>query len=276
MAPIFILGCGYTGSRVAGLLLDQGIEVAGSARSVDQLASLVERGLRAVTFDAEDSASLESLNEQLLPGTRVLYSIPTLHGPDGRWEPAAAILDAIGPKLSRVVYLSTTGVYGAASHVDETTVPAPVTVRQQLRLDAERAVSSGPWESLILRPAAIYGPGRGVQVALPAGNYKLVGDGSNFVSRIHVDDLASISEAGLLSDLTGAFPVADDEPCSSSEIARFCADVLGITLLESVSSAEVSETRRSDRRVDGRAIRKHLGVELAYPSYRQGIPASIG
>lgn len=228
-----------------------------------------------MVFDAGDPTSCEALSEQLLPGTRLLYSIPTLHGPDGRWEPAAGILDAIGPQLARVVYLSTTGVYGAASHVDELTEAAPVTDRQQLRLDAEQAASSGPWESLILRPAAIYGPGRGVQVALPAGKYRLVGDGSNFVSRIQVDDLASISAAGLLSDLTGAFPVADDEPCSSREIAGFCAERLGVTLLDSVSSAEVSETRRSDRRVDGRAIRRRLGVELAYPSYRQGIPASL-
>ena len=275
MAPVFILGCGYTGKRVAARLLDQGIDVAGSARSVDSLASLVERGLRAVSFDAEDPTSFEALSEQLLPGTRLLYSIPTLHGPDGRWEPAAAILDAIGSQLARVVYLSTTGVYGAASHVDDSTDAAPMTNRQQLRLEAEQAASSGPWESLVLRPAAIYGPGRGVQVALPAGKYKLVGDGSNFVSRIHVDDLAAISAAGLLSELTGAFPVADDKPCSSREIAEFCADLLEVTLLESVSSADVSETRRSDRRVDGRTIRQHLGVKLAYPSYRQGIPASL-
>ena len=50
---------------------------------------------------------------------------------------------------------------------------------------------------------------------------------------------------------------------------------LGVPLSESVTRTEVSETRRSNRRVDGRAIRRLLGVSLRYPSYRDGIPASL-
>ncbi len=275
MNTIFILGCGYTGSRVAQLLLDRGIEVGGCARSLRGLVELTAQGLHLVAFDVGHPVSLGQLAESLEPGTRLLYSIPTLRGPEGRWEPAAEILAALGHKLTRVVYLSTTGVYGSATRVDETTAPDPATDRQRLRMDAEEAVSAGPWQSLILRPAAIYGPGRGVHVALPAGNYKLVGDGSSFISRIHVDDLAAIATAALLSDLTGAYPVADEEPCSSLEIAEFCASLIGLKSLESVTSEEVSETRRSNRQVDGRAIRELLGVELQYPSYRLGIPASI-
>ena len=275
MDPIFILGCGYTGSRVARLLLDQGMAVGGSARALNSLAALKERGLRPVAFDAADSKDLSRLEASLEPRTRLLYSIPTLTGAEGRWEPARQILEQLGPKLSRVVYLSTTGVYGSAAAVNENTPPKPETKRQELRVDAEQAVLSGPWKSLILRPAAIYGPGRGVQAALPQGKYKLAGDGSNFVSRIHVDDLAAISAAALLSDLTGAYPVADEEPCSSREIAEFCAALLQLGPVESVTSDELTETRRSDRRVGGRAIRKLLGVTLQYPSYRQGVPASI-
>ena len=276
MDPVFILGCGYTGSRVARLLLDQGIEVGGSARSLDSLASLTKRGLGAVAFDAAHSKDLSGLEAALQPRTRLLYSIPTLTGAAGRWEPAREILEALAPKLSRVVYLSTTGVYGSSAAVNENTPPKPETDRQKLRVDAEQAVQAGSWKSLILRPAAIYGPGRGVQAALPEGKYKLAGDGSNFVSRIHVDDLAAISAAALLSDLTGAYPIADEEPCSSREIAEFCAELLQLGPVESVDLEELSETRRSDRRVGGRAIRKLLGVTLQYPSYRQGIPASIG
>ncbi len=275
MDPVFILGCGYTGRRVARLLLDQGVAVSGSARSLGSLAALQERGLRPITFDASDPKGLSRLEASLEPRTRLLYSIPTLKGAEGRWEPARQILEALGPKLSRVVYLSTTGVYGSATSVNENSPPRPETERQKLRVEAEQAVLSGPWKSLILRPAAIYGPGRGVQAALPEGKYKLAGDGSNFVSRIHVDDLAAISAAALLSDLTGAYPVADEEPCSSREIAEFCAELLHLGPVESVDLDDLSETRRSDRRVGGRAIRKMLGLTLQYPSYRQGIPASI-
>ena len=68
---------------------------------------------------------------------------------------------------------------------------------------------------MILRPAAIYGPGRGVHVSMEEGRFRFVGGGDNFVSRIHVDDLAAHVEAALLSDITGAWPVADEHPCTS-------------------------------------------------------------
>ncbi len=247
---IVILGCGFTGRRVAEILLAQGRRVSGTSRHADSLADLAAKGLEAVSFDAAN-ASPEELARLVPTGPTVLYSIPTLRTDDGLWEPAPEIFRALGDRPRRLVYLSTTGVYGSAREVDELTPAAPESERQRLRVQAEQAAQVGPWESLILRPAAIYGPGRGVQVALPRGDYKLVGDGSNFVSRIHVDDLAAITAAALLSDVTGGFPVADEQPSSSREIAEFCAELLGVPLSESVERTDVSETRRSDRRVDG-------------------------
>ena len=43
----------------------------------------------------------------------------------------------------------------------------------------------------------------------------------------------------------------------------------------STTESGVDETRRSDRRVDGEAVRRALGVRLQYPSYKSGIPASL-
>ena len=107
------------------------------------------------------------------------------------------------------------------------------------------------------------------------GDFKLMGEGANYVSRIHVDDLARITAAAMASDLTGAYPVADDSPCTSREIAAFCAGLLGVPLPASAGRGELSETRRADRRVDGREIRRKLGIDLLYPGYREGILASL-
>lgn len=222
-------------------------------------------------LDVGDAATLDDLRRAARPGCVVIHSIPSV---DDR-DPTPLLLDALGDRPRRVIYLSTTGVYGSAREVDETTEPAPATARTQLRLDAERAVAAGPWQSLILRPAAIYGPGRGVHVAMREGRFPLVDGGHNFTSRIHVDDLAAHVEAAVFSDATGAWPVADDEPSTSFEIASYCADLLRVPMPESVAPGAVSETRRADRRVDGRAIRRILGVTLRYPSYRVGIPASL-
>jgi nucleoside-diphosphate-sugar epimerase len=151
--------------------------------------------------------------------------------------------------------------------VDESTAVAPVTEQHRLRLEEERRVAAGPWSSLILRPAAIYGPGRGVQESLKRGTCRV---DEHFVSRIHVDDLATHVEAGLLSGMSGAYPVADEEPCTSREIAEFCARLLNLPL----PLHEHAKAYSTSRRVDGSAIRRALGITLRYPSYRVGIPAS--
>jgi nucleoside-diphosphate-sugar epimerase len=108
-----------------------------------------------------------------------------------------------------------------------------------------------------------------------AGKYRLPGDGSNFISRIHVDDLAAHCVAALDAKIAGAYPAADDDPCPAREIAAFCAELLAVPMPEFTQHLPRDDTRRANRRVDGRAIRLALGVTLRYPSYRQGIPASL-
>ena len=213
-----------------------------------------------------------------------MLSIPTLTATSGGRprldDPTARLVKALGSEAlrdapARVVYLSTTGVYGETKQVNETTPIAPLSERQRRRAEAERAVAAGPWPSLILRPAAIYGPGRGVHAALRERRFRLAGDGDNFISRIHVEDLAALTAAAIESDITGAYPAADENPCTSSEMARYCADLLGMPMPPSVERGEVDETRRADRRVDGRAICKLLGVSLRFPSYREGVAAAL-
>jgi nucleoside-diphosphate-sugar epimerase len=261
--PVFlILGCGFTGRRVAQRLLRRGHRVIATTRS----GQVAIPGAEARRLDIPAAPELGLVP----PNVRVLHSIPVIETSAGPADPTPQLLAALGDKPSRIVYLSTTSVYGEHEEVDERTPVAPETTRSRLRISAEQAVESGPWSNLVLRPAAIYGPGRGVHVRLARGEWRIPGDGSDYVSRIHVDDLAAIAEAALLrDDVTGAYPVADDEPCTSLEITRFSAEVLALPM------PEVHGPRRSDRRVDGRAIRRLLDIHLQYPSYKSGIPASI-
>jgi nucleoside-diphosphate-sugar epimerase len=251
MASALILGCGYTGRRVAMRLLARGFEVTATSRDP---AALGLPGARVLLLDAADPATWDAGGHDL-----ALCSIPPP-------APAAAILAPAGPR--RVVYLSSTAVYGATRDIDEHTPAAPVDERGRARLAAERDIAGGPWSTLILRPAAIYGPGRGIHESMRKGTYRLAG--GRWVSRIHVDDLAALAEAALLGDLKGAFPVADQEPCLAREIAGFCAGLLGVPM-----PSEDATGRTADRRVDGRVICRALGVPLRYPSYRIGIPALL-
>jgi nucleoside-diphosphate-sugar epimerase len=243
-----ILGCGFTGERVARRMLARGANVIGTSRDLSRLS-----GFPAIR--------VEDVPEVIERGCLVLHSIPPEGAPDVR--------RLLGDAPSRVVYLSTTGVYGAAHRVDETTPVDWSSDRARVRLEAEQSVAVGPWSTLVLRPAAIYGPGRGVQESVRRGTYP---PGQNFISRIHVEDLAAHAEAALLSGLAGAYPVADEEPCTSREIAEFCSRLVGVPLPDGpVATPRIF----GDRKVDGSAIRRLLGVTLKYPSYRTGIPACL-
>ena len=232
-----------------------------TSRNPENLSGLP--GIEAVRLDVSAPFSLDFIPS----GSLVLHSIPPLDQDDPN-----AIVAALGDRPRRVVYLSTTGVYGASPVVDSSTPVAPRHERDWQRVRAESAVLGGPFSSMVLRPAAIYGPDRGIHISMLQGRFRLVNGGSNYVSRIHVDDLAAHAEAALLSTEEGAWPVADDYPCTSLEIAKYCAELFGIELPESASSESVHHTRRADRRVDGRAVRQVLRVTLRYPSFHVGIP----
>lgn len=240
MEQVFIiLGLGFTGKRLVNRL---------RARSEEVLAPL--RG---------------EWNAMAMPtGARMAVTIPPVAEPD-KSSIRQAILDL---KPARVVYVSSTGVYGDQVDIDEQTPARPSDERGLLRLEDETWYSAGPWGSLILRSSAIYGPNRGVHAALREGRLPR-GSASGVVSRIHVDDLAALMEAGLYSELQGAWPVADEEPCSTAEIARWYAELSGLQA-ETANGPQVS-----GRRVDGREICKLLGVRLQYSTWQAGILACL-
>src|SRR5438034_457577 len=87
------------------------------------------------------------------------------------------------------------------------------TSRLARREQEESWLLAQPWSTLILRPAAIYGPGRGIHVRIRDGKPPRTAE-STMISRIHVEDLAGIVEASLYSEIEGCWPCADHEPCT--------------------------------------------------------------
>lgn len=276
MPSVLVLGCGYAGERVAQRLLDRGDAVHVTARRVDALRALEGRGaaVHALDGDGEDfDHQLEAIARALPDEVRMLYSIPPAPRPASGRDVIHDVLRALSRRLARVVYVSTTSVYGEGALVDELTAPAPRDDAARLRLEAERVAAAGPWSALVLRPAAIYGPRRGVHVLLRDGAPGRVSDPDRLVSRVHVDDLAALAVAAIHSELTGCHPVADDEPATTRQVAAWC-EALGLPPMAGAGSRR-SGGAPSGRRVDGRAIREALGVKLSHPSYRTGIPSAL-
>jgi nucleoside-diphosphate-sugar epimerase len=257
---VVILGLGFTGARVAWRLLRRGVEVWAPVRGVGRFDALARAGVQISELTLEQPELMQAPENSI-----AVITIPPLPEPAG--TQLHEVIRHIRPR--RVVYVSSTGVYGDQVDVDADTPNAPADERGRARLEDERRIASGSWSSLILRAAAIYGPGRGVHASIRQGKLPR-GIGSGVTSRVHVDDLAAILEAGIFSDLEGAWPVADEAPCSTAEIVRWCREVLNLKTPEVAAMLPTA-----GRRVNGQAIRAKLNVALKYPSWETGIPASI-
>ncbi len=276
MALFLVIGAGYTGGRVARRLLARGERVLALAREAEGMAAVARRGAQVAAMDLSGTsaplelARLTATEEEL----RLLYALPPLAAGSGREDAMARLLRALGQRLSRLVYLSSTRVYGRASIVDARTPAAPEDEVGRRRLEAERLAADGPWRTLVLRSAAIYGPWRGLHVALRRGELGRVRDLDRVVSRVYVDDLAALAEAALLCEAVGAQPVADELPAPAREVAAYC-EGLGLPGLPASASCEATPGEARGRRVDGAAARLLLGLTSIHPSYRTGIPAAL-
>jgi nucleoside-diphosphate-sugar epimerase len=258
MKRLLVLGAGFTGGAVARLARERGVEVVASTRDAGRAERL--RALGCAPLLAPDLASAE------LPidgATAVLVAFP----PDGRTDAALV------PRLSRaraVAYVSSSVVYGRArGRVDERTRVAADTPRGVARVEAEALHRS--IGATVVRAPAIYGPGRGIHTRLAAGTLKLHGDGTNVVSRVHVDDLASALYELLAGDVRGATFVAGDRvPAPHVEVIRFVADALSLPMPPRAPAESADETLRNERALDPSLLWSTLGREPRFPSYREG------
>lgn len=250
-----MFGAGFTGARAAAIAARRGDEVIAVVRSAERAEKLAGSPFR-VTRDPAVDVARAFVDES----THAIVCFP----PDGSTDAALAPLLAPAAAVS---YVSTTGVYGDhEGHVDDAT---PVsTSAQRSRLDAEDAYRRVG--GTILRAPGIYGPDRGLHVRVRSGAHSMPGDGSNVMSRIHVDDLAALLLASRA--VRGeTFVVGDLEPASQREVCAWICREYGSPMPPSVPPEQVHESLRRNRRIDPSRALEMLHVTLEFPTYREGM-----
>jgi nucleoside-diphosphate-sugar epimerase len=269
----FVIGCGYTGTALVRMLVSRGDTVTLTRRDAAVAeAQGRELGARGLGADLGDPASLAAL--AIPPDAIVVCLAPPAADPAGEIR---NLIDAAPG--ARLVYVSSTGVYGPGhgAVVDEQWPLAPSTAAGRARVAAEAALA-GNW--VALRPAGIYGPGRGMIERIRAGSFRIVGDGSARVCRIHVDDLVAAILAAAASDITGPINIADDDPSPIGEAADAIAARLGAPVPPRVPVAsvdpEVAGMLTANRRIDNTRMKRDLGVVLRVPSWRDHLNTVAG
>ena len=288
MDNVFIVGCGDIGLRVARLWRDRGATVAGLVRSGAAVMKLRAAGITPVAGDLDLPLSLRGLT---LEGRLVYYFAPPPASGEGDPRMAAFVAAlALAGRPARIVYISTSGVYGdhGGALVSEETPPAPATDRARRRLAAEETLRAFGRDHqvpvVILRVGGIYGPGRLPEERLRQGLPVLRLEESGPTNRIHADDLAAISvAAGERGQPDAVYNVSDGQSGTMTEYFYAVADALGLPRPPAISLEEAKHVLTpamlsyltESRRLDNRRMLAELGITLRYPDLASGLAQSL-
>jgi nucleoside-diphosphate-sugar epimerase len=98
-------------------------------------------------------------------------------------------------------------------------------------------------------------------------------------NRIHVDDIGRVTQLAADRRLGGTYNLGDDEPAPPQDLVTYAAKLIGVPPPPEVpfAEAEMTSMARSfyadNKRVSNKAIKAALGIDLLYPSYREGLDA---
>ena len=290
LPKLLLLGAGYTGQRFLKMASEEGrADALGNAGGPDNTAFSSITAWRSTDWNLDARAPLPVHSDW----THLAYLVPPpgTGETDPRLEHALSALLPGSANLRRVVYLSTTGVYGDAggATVNEETAPNPATPRARRRLAAETLLRSAcaamGVEWTVLRVPGIYGPGRLPLERLRRGEPLPQAALARPGNRIHVDDLVQALRLALLHPAAAntLFNVGDGDDTGTAAYLQQLARLTGLPapavlpdeLARPRLSAEGWSFLMEARRVETRRLSEQLGFQPHYPNCAAGLRASL-
>lgn len=273
MRRILIAGCGYVG-RVAGeLLAGMGHTVFGLKRNPDGLPACIG----PVMGDIQHAESLANLPEQL---DDLVISVAAGGFSEAQYRAVylegvqnlLACLSQQGQLVRRIIFTSSTGVYGQVSGewVTEASPTQPAGFSGTVMLEAEEQIRRTGIPASSLRLGGIYGPGRMRLIRQVAQGQVVLAGGDRFTNRIHRDDAAGAIVHVLELDAPDpVYNVVDRCPAPYSEVVKWIADELQVPLDVVEEEGRATESRGGNKRVSSDRLANE-GFVFRYPSYREG------
>ncbi len=288
MRRLLIVGCGDVAWRALPLLVRR-FRVYALLRDTAQAERWRHAGAVPIIGDLDARASLRRI-AGLADCVLHLAPPPDKGAVDGRTKRLLAVL-ASGKSLpQRLVYISTSGVYGdcGGALIDESHPPRPQTARAGRRVDAERRVRAfgrrtGATVS-ILRAPGIYAAERLPVERLQRGTPALSPSDDVHTNHIHADDLAAICRAAIFRGAANrCYNASDDSGLRMGDYFDLVADAFALPRPPRLSRAEAEAVlpsvqmsfMRESRRLANRRLKRELRVHLAYPDVAAGVRAAV-
>ncbi|MEL6101953.1 MAG: NAD-dependent epimerase/dehydratase family protein [Pseudomonadota bacterium] len=280
---VFLTGAtGYIGTVLTKQLIEGGHQVLGLARSEASAEQLEAMGAEVYRGDLDNLDSLAagaSAADAVIHTAMVIEDFNDMDAAFARDEKAVeAMLAPLTGTGKPFVYASGTGVLPdtgpePADETLEADFHGPVGRRAALEQTILNA-KDRDIRSVVIRPGIVYGNGgSGVWhmfagLSMQAGAGRAIGDGTNVVSVVHVDDLADLFVRALERGLAGTlFNAASEEKPTMLEIATAVGRALNFTgppslwPVEEASAAlgPFAEGMAANKRVSAARARDVLG-----------------
>ena len=283
---LLIVGCGDIGLRVLRLVHPRW-RVLALTSSPARVPALRALGAVPLIGNLDVPATLGRLGG-LADAVLHLAPPPAQGDADTRTQ---ALLRALarGGRVQRLVYASTSGVYGDAqgARFDETRAVAPATARARRRVDAEQRVRGYGRASAVcvsvLRIPGIYASDREgghPRERLARGTPVLAAADDVFTNHIHADDLARACVAALWRGAPQRiYHASDDTEMLMGDYFDLAAELSGLPkpprLSRALAAARLSPLQLSfmgeSRRLVNQRLKRELRLRLRWPSVREGL-----
>ena len=277
---LLILGCGDVGMRLLPLLRGR-FRVFALTSQPARCAALRAAGAIPIVADLDRPATLRRLAGL---AQHVVHLAPPQS--EGTLDRRTRNVTAILPEGARLVYVSTSGVYGdcRGELIDETRPLAPHNARARRRVDAEQVLRDWARRAqgrlAIVRAPGIYARNRLPIERLEKGTPALRDADDVYTNHIHADDLARIVALALFRALPGRiYNAVDDSDMKMADYFDAVADAFGMARPPRLARAELARQvspvllsfMSESRRLRNERIKRELGVRLAYPEVRAAL-----
>lgn len=243
-------GTGFTGKALVRRLLNEGHQVV----ALDYKEGLKTEELR--TWGAEvviGSVADKDLMDRCTQGVEVVHHLAAafreLNVPNSYYHEVNvggtrnALEAALRYKVKKFIYCSTCGVHGNIDHPPggEESPIQPADYYQATKYEAEPLVNEFYKKGLntvILRPAAIYGPGDPerfymIYKRVARGTFPMFGSGKTFYHPLYIDNLVDAFMLAMEEEKGNgqAYLIADEEYLGIEDLVRKVGQAMGINVV---------------------------------------------
>ncbi len=240
-------GTGFTGKVLVKRMLDKGHDVVALDHKEGHKTDELRRyGAEVVIGSVTD----KNVVEKCVDGVEVIHhlaaafremNVPNSYYREVNVEGTRNVLEAAyQQKVRKLIYCSTCGVHGNIDNppADEDAPIQPADYYQQTKYEAEPIVTrylEKGMKTVILRPAAIYGPGDPERFLMifkrvAKGVFPMFGDGRTYYHPLYVDNLVDAFMLAMEGDRGNgeAYLIADEEYFEIEELVKRVAKATDI------------------------------------------------